>query len=378
MKKKILNEQNYKKSRWSGGNTRELAICPENADYIGRDFIWRLSSADSDQDESSFTKLPDFDRILMVLDGEVVLAHGEERTVNLKSLEMDTFGGQTKTKCFGKLKKDYNLIYRKGSNARMELIEPSGGAMPVELSEHASAAPDGTGGEYASYGIYTIDGYAVVSVNGQTEMVRADEQMVVECEPGERITLSVMGQGKCIFTEVVFEKKISGFEVFETDEIARSGKSDFMIALKLFFTNNRWNALIRRETMKGSFYSRDLEKKLRTLDKFFITAIIWVIGVLLCLFTYTLGVSPVGIFIILVVFTIIDLFIISPLIYLAVLPKPLSAHVKYSGDLNAVEREAFEKQAAYDPHRESLMYKYRERGENDKIGLGDFLGKSKK
>lgn len=378
MKIKILKEQNYKKSKWSGGNTRELAIYPEKADYIDRDFIWRLSSADSDQEESSFTKLPDFDRILMVLDGEVVLAHGDERSVALKALAMDTFDGQIKTKCFGKLKKDYNLIYRKGSKARMELIETAGEARQISLSEHTHEASDGAGDKYASYGIYTIEGYTVVSIDGRTEMVGADEQMVVECEPGDDITISVMGQGRCVFTEVLFEKNISGFEVSYTDEISKSGTGNFMLALKLFFTNNRWNALIRRETKKGFFYSRELEKKLRTLDKFFVTAIIWVVGVLLCLFTYRLGISPVGIFIILLVFTIIDLFVISPLIYLAVLPKPLNAHIKDSRSLSTVEREAFERQAAYDPHNESLMYKYREREENDKIGLSDFLGKSKK
>ena len=55
MKKHIYTEDNYKLSRWSGGNTRELAIYPEGAEYLDRDFLWRLSSADSDKEESSFT-----------------------------------------------------------------------------------------------------------------------------------------------------------------------------------------------------------------------------------------------------------------------------------------------------------------------------------
>ena len=60
-----------------------------------------------------------------------------------------------------------------------------------------------------------------------------------------------------------------------------------------------------------------------------------------------------------------------------VLPKPLSAHVKDSGKLTPAEREMFEKQAGYDAHQERLMYKYRERGENEKVKLRDFLGKPK-
>ena len=119
MKKILITEDKYKMSKWSGGNTREMAIYPGKADYLDRDFIWRLSSADSDLEESSFTKLPDYDRILMVLEGDVVLTYGGERSVSLKAGDQDAFDGAVKTKCFGKLKKDYNLIYRKGSKARM-------------------------------------------------------------------------------------------------------------------------------------------------------------------------------------------------------------------------------------------------------------------
>ena len=117
MKIKLYKHENYNTSSWSGGETRELAIYPERAKYLDRDFIWRLSSASSDQEESSFTRLPDYDRILMVLEGDIVLAHGEERTVGLKQYEQDTFDGAVKTKCFGNLKLNYNLIMRKGCRA---------------------------------------------------------------------------------------------------------------------------------------------------------------------------------------------------------------------------------------------------------------------
>ena len=197
MKKRIYKEENYKMSKWSGGNTRELAIYPEKAEYLDRDFLWRLSSADSDLEESSFTKLPDYDRILMVLEGSVVLAHGEERTASLSAYEYDAFDGAVKTKCFGKLIKDYNLIYRKGCKGRMELVDLTEEAQQVESRFEGSRC----------LGIYSAEGYTVVSAGGKTDMVKADEQMVIELEPGEALSLSVMGQGKCILTEVAFEKE---------------------------------------------------------------------------------------------------------------------------------------------------------------------------
>lgn len=377
MKKKIFREENFIMSKWSGGNTRELAIFPEKAKYLDRDFMWRLSSADSDLEESSFTKLPDYDRILMVLEGDVVLAHGDERTASLKALEQDSFDGAVKTKCFGKLEKDYNLIYRKGSTARMELIETDSNAKAIETG--LAAGEMGFAGEVAaSYGIYTIEGYTVVSVNGQTEMVKADEQMIINCEPGEEIALSVMGQGKCIFVEIFYEMKISGFDIVSDEEVPKAGGSDYKLALKLFLSNNRWSKLIRREKKTGDFFSPELERKISTLDKFFITTIVWLAGMILCLFTYKMGLSTGMVVLLLLMFTAVDFLVISPLIYMAVLPKPLSAHIKDSRTLDAIERELFEKQAAHDPHQERLMYKYRERGEDDKVGLNDFLGKPKK
>lgn len=366
MKIRIYGEENYKMSKWSGGNTRELAIYPENAKYLDRDFIWRLSSADSDLEESSFTKLPDYDRILMVLDGEVVLAHGEERTVSLKALEQDTFDGAVKTKCFGSLKKDYNLIFRKGSKGRMELIELKSEAEHVEI----------TNSEAASCGIYVIEGYAVVSVNGQTEMVKADRQLVVEKAAGEDIKLSVMGEGKCIFTEVSFERQ--NVAVFEPDPENAGNGNNFGIALKLSLGNNRWSNVVRKIKKTGVLYTPALEKKLRMLDKFFVTGIVWAAGVILCITGLAMGISTGTVAAMIVIFTLADIFLISPLIYLAVLPKPLSAHMKKSEDLSAYEQRLLEDQLNYDPHHDSLMYKYRDRSGEEYDGMKDFISRLNK
>ena len=38
-----------------------VSIAPENGNYQSRDFLWRLSSATVELEESTFTSLPDFD-----------------------------------------------------------------------------------------------------------------------------------------------------------------------------------------------------------------------------------------------------------------------------------------------------------------------------
>ena len=399
MKKRIFKEENYKLSKWSGGSTRELAIYPANAEYLDRDFLWRLSSADSDKEESSFTKLPDYDRILMVLDGSVVLAHGEERTASLGAWESDAFDGAIKTKCFGQLKKDYNLIYRKGTHGRMELVELTDQGHAIECSESGCRC----------IGIYSAEGYTVVSVNGQTDMVKEDQQMVIELAPEDEIKLSVMGQGKCIFTEVAFERDevldFSGGFGYGADGSgdgdsgaggsgsggsgsaaggsvaggsAAGGQSDYMLALRLSLGNNRWSRTMNRMKKKGLLHSPALEKKLRFLDRFFITGIVWAVGVLICMLLLPLGVSPKLIFALIILFSIVDVFFISPMIYLAVLPRPLSSHIKNADELNTYERQIFEEQINYDPRQENLMRKYRDRKGETYKGAADFWRKMNK
>ena len=376
MKKHIYNDDNYKLSKWSGGSTRELAIYPAGAEYLDRDFLWRLSSADSDKEESSFTKLPDYDRILMVLDGSVVLAHGDERSVSLGAWESDTFGGEVKTKCFGQLKKDYNLIYRKGTNARMELIELTG------EGQHVVCGAEG----YRCIGLYSAEGYTIVSADGKQEMLKEDQQMVIELEPEETISLTVMGEGKCIFTEVAFERdRMLSFGMEDAaaagDSPEASGagdKSDYILALRLSLSNNRWSGAMNKMKKKGVLRSPALEKKLRRLDKFFVTSIVWAVGVILCACLILTGLSAPAVFGLIIAFSLVDVFLISPLIYLAVLPRPLSAHIKNVDELNAYERQVFEDQLNYDPRQERLMHKYRDRTGEEYKGAADFWRKMSK
>ena len=55
MKSVLKKEENYSVSEWSGGKTKELAIYPPKCRYADRDFIFRLSSATVELDESDFT-----------------------------------------------------------------------------------------------------------------------------------------------------------------------------------------------------------------------------------------------------------------------------------------------------------------------------------
>ncbi len=120
--KKLLKSNDYIKSEWSGGTTTQMAIYPENEVYADRNFLWRLSSATIDLDESDFTKLSDYNRYIATLDNKIMLEQNGEK-FELKPLQLHYFDGGVDTKSFGKCK-DFNLMLRKNKcSAEVKLLE---------------------------------------------------------------------------------------------------------------------------------------------------------------------------------------------------------------------------------------------------------------
>ena len=115
----IITREQQQTSAWAGGTTTQIAIYPADSSYVNRDFLWRLSSAVVELDESNFTKLPGFDRHLMVLEGALKLVHSEHHSVMLMQYEQDSFRGSWNTVSFGRAK-DFNLMLKEGVNGRLE------------------------------------------------------------------------------------------------------------------------------------------------------------------------------------------------------------------------------------------------------------------
>lgn len=112
-KAEILHRADYKTTEWSGGTTTELSIAPEGSIYADRDFEWRLSSATVDVEESEFTALPDYNRIIMTLKGGIRLAHNKGEWIDLPEFTAHSFDGGDETVSVGKVI-DFNLMMRKG------------------------------------------------------------------------------------------------------------------------------------------------------------------------------------------------------------------------------------------------------------------------
>ncbi|GHV37465.1 hypothetical protein FACS1894187_14250 [Synergistales bacterium] len=119
-------------SKWTGGVTRQIAIWPPEAEYAKRDFEWRLSSATVDLEESTFTSLPGFHRILMILDGKVGVTHKTprgERHKDLGAFDQDSFDGGWETTSVGRCV-DFNLMLAEKCGGSVSVLSA---AAPIDI-----------------------------------------------------------------------------------------------------------------------------------------------------------------------------------------------------------------------------------------------------
>ena len=116
MKLSHLKPEAYVTTRWAGGTTTQLAIAPPDALYADRDFLWRVSSAAVELEESDFTALPDYLRYISNLRGEMRLNHDGGPSLTLVPGQVHAFDGAARTHSWGRCT-DFNLMLRKGRAA---------------------------------------------------------------------------------------------------------------------------------------------------------------------------------------------------------------------------------------------------------------------
>jgi hypothetical protein len=132
--------------KWAGGVTKQIAIWPPDAEYAKRDFKWRLSSATVDLEKSTFTSLPGFHRILMILDGAVELTYttpSGARHKHLGAFESDSFEGSWDTTSLGCCV-DFNLMFAEGCDGSLCVLRDThsdGTLSPLDIFSRSRDVP---------------------------------------------------------------------------------------------------------------------------------------------------------------------------------------------------------------------------------------------
>ena len=196
MQYRIIKPEEYETGVWSGGTTTQLAIYPPGASYADRNFIFRLSSATVDTEQSEFTYLPDYDRWLMIFEGSARLVHSSEREVTINPYEYDAFDGGISTVSFGRVT-DYNLMLRKGGTGSMKAIGLDENIKEIRIMPQ---------GEYQSgfAGIFLRGEYAQITLCGEPLKLENGCQLLVLFSDTETVSLDISGSGTVVITQGLF------------------------------------------------------------------------------------------------------------------------------------------------------------------------------
>lgn len=103
---------------WASGTSTEIFIYPSDGSFAERDFLFRISTATVEAEESTFTFFEGITRHLMILKGNLELIHEGRYTKELKPYEQDTFSGEWPTKAKGKVT-DFNLMVKDGATGSL-------------------------------------------------------------------------------------------------------------------------------------------------------------------------------------------------------------------------------------------------------------------
>lgn len=176
------SEQNT--SQWSGGSTTQLAIYPEGANYSDRRFAWRISSAKVEVEESLFTPLPGFWRLLMIIEGELYIEHEGHHSVTLQPFEQDSFNGGWTTRSKGMVR-DFNLMLAEGCSGELKAIHVAPG-IHQEL-----AGVRNNDEHHVDEAFYCVDGSLTVLIDEDTiTLQEGDFLLISKMSSAKTITIS--------------------------------------------------------------------------------------------------------------------------------------------------------------------------------------------
>ena len=193
-----MTQDDYAVSRWSGGTTTQLAIFPPGASYADRDFLWRVSSAAVEDERSTFTALPDYDRWLLLLEGSLLLAHDGGGLLRLEPFQAHAFDGGAATVSTGRCR-DFNLMLRKGRcRGTLRPLRFSGaGETALRCQTPAEDARP------CAMLLYCAAGAGEAALAGESCALAAGESLLVEDARDAKIRLTVPGAADFVLAEMV-------------------------------------------------------------------------------------------------------------------------------------------------------------------------------
>ena len=122
MKQTYFPAQHFQAKAWANGTTTELVKYPLDSDFLKRDFIFRISTATVEAEESTFSDFSGLTRILMILEGSLTLIHDGRYQKHLVPYDQDTFDGGCSTRSIGKVR-DFNVMFNEQARGELQAFQ---------------------------------------------------------------------------------------------------------------------------------------------------------------------------------------------------------------------------------------------------------------
>lgn len=114
-----FSAENRTTINWAGGTSTEIFIHPSSGSFAERNFLFRISTATVEAEESTFTFFEGITRHLMILRGHLELIHEGRYNRHLEPYDQDTFSGEWSTRSKGRVT-DFNLMLKDGATGLLE------------------------------------------------------------------------------------------------------------------------------------------------------------------------------------------------------------------------------------------------------------------
>jgi uncharacterized protein len=168
MSLEIIRKSDQITSAWSGGTTTQLYIHPQDSSYQGRNFLFRISTATVDAEESQFTRLPGVSRQLMILDGSLKIDHSGRYSRILNKFDTDSFEGDWETKGYGRVI-DFNLM----TTGKLQ------GTISGSILKRNDSLEFNSGSNQEFIGLYALKGRLAISSENPNPIVEEGDFIII-------------------------------------------------------------------------------------------------------------------------------------------------------------------------------------------------------
>ena len=266
-------------------------------------------------------------------------------------------------------------MVRKGCEGKLDVIYPEGEAVKPEMTLSGEK-------NRQTHAIYCREGYVLVNTGETSVMVKPDELFLMEFE-NEEPEYTLMGSGISIRAQIGFDQidaleymaDFSGETDFSSqalpDEDGEAGEK--RKAKGSFIEDFKWSFFIANTQFRGAshvvkklnnlWYDDRLLSRIRIMEKGYVTFVVLVLGAVGMLFWGVKnGASDGQMMLDVLIWVVLDILVVSPLIYYFVLPKPIGSHIKEIDKLTPMELEIWNKRKNTNERLEKILKKYSKSG----------------